>query len=457
MMTVLESWTIWTFFECIFNGIEVTWLYLFYKNFFQNNKKLRPMLGAFVFFFYICLLNNIQAINGTAMTFLSLCGTLLYSLYCFSDYFSRKLFAGILPLVVTIISDFATFSISVVLHVFRPESAWVQSFERFLMTFIFCIISSFLYMVIIFACRKNRQFQNYPNTALIFMLFLLGAGILAVNYLINIVSVLMMSNSGSMDIYSYIIFIGYVFLALFVSVILFLMKWTKSSYQKQELQLQMQYMELKDEYYESLRLAIEQFQFFRHDFSKHMNLLDILLEKGKYQKASAYLKELNDSYHRELKIIHYTDDEILNYIISNKRQTAKEKHIDVRVSVTKADISVLSSQELCCVLDNLFDNAIHANMKVEVEEERFIELFLFEKESSISIIMKNRYDGSLAPFESESSMKKGVQEMHGYGLRIIEQFVTQAHGDISTKFDINNHIFIMELTIPYNWGGGIFD
>ena len=163
------------------------------------------MLGAFVFFFYICLLNNIQAINGTAMTFLSLCGMLLYSLCCFRGHFSRKLFAGILPLVVTIISDFATFSISVVLHVFRPESAWVQSFERFVMTFIFCIICSFLYMVIIFACRKNRQFQNYPNMALIFMLLLLGAGILAVNYLINIVSVLMMSNSGSMDIYFYII------------------------------------------------------------------------------------------------------------------------------------------------------------------------------------------------------------------------------------------------------------
>lgn len=258
----------------------------------------------------------------------------------------------------------------------------------------------------------------------------------------------MMSNSGSMDIYFYIIFIGCVFLALFVSVILFLIKWTKSSNQKQELRLQMQYMELKDEYYESLRFAIEQLQFFRHDISKHMNLLDILLEEENYQKASAYLKELNGGYHRELKIIHYTDDEILNYIISNKKQAAEEKHIEVRVSVTKADISVLSSRELCCVFDNLFDNAIHANMEIEVEEERFIELFLFEKESCISIVMKNRYDGSLASFESENSRKKGFHEVHGYGLRIIKQIVTQAHGDISTRLDINNHIFIMELTIP---------
>lgn len=448
MVTIFESWTLWTFFECFFNGIEVIWIYSFYKNFFPDNKKLRPMMGAFAFFFYICLLNNIPAINGIAMTFLSLCGTLLYSLCCFSGHFSRKLFAGILPSVVTIISDFATLSVSMVLRVFQPESAWVQSFERFLMTLIFCIISSFLYMVIIFVCRKNRQFQNYHSMALSFMLLLLGTGILAVNYFINIVSALMTTNSGSKDIYFYIIFIGYAFLALFVGLILFLIKWTKSSYQKQELRLQMQYMELKDEYYENLRFAIEQLQFFQHDISKHMNLLDILLEEEKYQKASAYLKELNGGYHKELKIIHYTDDEILNYIISNKKQAAEEKHIEVRVSVTKADISVLSSQELCCVFDNLFDNAIHANMKVEAEEERFIELFLFEKESCISIVMKNRYDGSPAPFESESSKKKGVYEVHGYGLRILEQIVTQAHGDISTRLDINNHIFIMELTIP---------
>lgn len=448
MATIFESWTVWTFFECIFNGIEVIWIYLFFKNFFQDNKKLRPMIGALAFFLYICLLNNIQAINGTAMTFLSLCGTLLYSLCCFSGHVSRKLFAGVLPIVITIISDFATFSISVVLSVFRPERAWVQSFERFIMTFLFCAICSLLYAVIIFICRKSQRLQNYPGTAPLFMLFLLGAGILAINYLINIVSALMTSNSGSLHLYFYIIFIGYVFLVLFVSFILFLMKWIKLSCQKQELQLQMQYMTLKDEYYESLRLAIEQLHFFQHDFSKHMNLLDILLADKEYQKASDYLKELNDSYHRDLKIIHYTNDEILNYIISNKKQAAEKAHIEVRISVTKADLLVLSSQKLCCVFDNLFDNAIHANMEIENESERFIDLFLFEKSGCVSIIMKNRYEGSAAFLESRMNEKKEGNEMHGYGLRILEQIVTQAHGEISTKVDINDHIFTIELTIP---------
>ena len=173
MLTILEPWTLWTFFECIFNGIEVIWIYLFCKYLFCGNKKmLRPVIGAFVFFFYICLLNNIQTINGTAMTFLSLCGTLLYSLCCFRGHVSQKLFAGILPIVITVVSDFAVFSISVVLSVFRPDSAWVQSFERFIMTFIYCLISSLLYGVMIVLCRKSRRFQDYPGWALAVMLLL---------------------------------------------------------------------------------------------------------------------------------------------------------------------------------------------------------------------------------------------------------------------------------------------
>lgn len=419
---------------------------------------LRPVIGAFVFFFYICLLNNIQTINGTAMTFLSLCGTLLYSLCCFRGHVSQKLFVGILPIVITVVSDFAVFSISVVLSVFRPDSAWVQSFERFIMTFIYCLISSLLYGVMIVLCRKSRRFQDYPGWALAVMLLLSGIGILAVNDLISIASALMLSDSGNRHLYFYIIFIGDVFLVLFGCFLLFLMKWIKLSYQKQELQLQMQYMALKDEYYESLRLAIEQLHFFRHDFSKHMNLLEILLETKEYQKASAYLKELNNSYDRKLNIIHYTEDEIVNYMISNKKQAAEEQHIKVRISAAQAEFSALSSQELCCVFDNLFDNAIHANRKVEAEEERFIELFLFEKGGCLSIIMKNRYDGSFAFLESQISKKTGFNETHGYGLQILEGIVTQAHGEISTRIDIEDRIFTMELTIPIqNQEGGAFD
>ena len=189
-----------------------------------------------------------------------------------------------------------------------------------------------------------------------------------------------------------------------------------------------------------------------------MNLLEILLETKEYQKASAYLKELNNSYDRKLNIIHYTEDEIVNYMISNKKQAAEEQHIKVRISAAQAEFSALSSQELCCVFDNLFDNAIHANRKVEAEGERFIELFLFEKGGCLSIIMKNRYDGSFAFLESQISKKTGFNETHGYGLQILEGIVTQAHGEISTRIDIEDRIFTMELTIPIqNQEGGAFD
>ena len=43
----------------------------------------------------------------------------------------------------------------------------------------------------------------------------------------------------------------------------------------------------------------------------------------------------------KLNIIHYTEDEIVNYMISNKKQAAEEQHIKVRISAAQAEFSLL--------------------------------------------------------------------------------------------------------------------
>ncbi|MDO5548429.1 MAG: GHKL domain-containing protein [Eubacteriales bacterium] len=439
----MQLCSIWTLFELLVNAIESFLVFCLFRRFFESKTEIvRPIIGAILLFLYISLLNNISMISGTAMTFLSLCGSLFYSILCFHSSTSKKIFTGILPTIVIITSDFLTLAVSLALNLFDPSRAWEPTFERFLMSLIYIVIASALYLMLFKIYDRMNRLSNYPVKMIAYVTVLFCLGIFAINTLISLASAFFDISSAGIHINIYIVFIGLVFLLMFISAIFLVMNWAKLLQQKHSMELQSQYQYMKDEYYENVHQELEKLDFYRHDFLKHTNVLEILLKSGKNTKALEYLGELHSSY-QSLNVSNYTNNDILNAIISNKKAIAENNGIAVRITAEKVEEFPCSSQNICSLFDNLFDNAIEANQKVE--SSRFIDLFLFHAGEDICIIMKNLYDGKPIPHNKTS---KSDTQSHGLGLKIVKNIVSQAGGSFEQNNDAEDKIVTITILLP---------
>lgn len=450
MSISFETLTIWSFWETVFNMIEIWLVYKFFIQTLADKKEhtVRPAIGAICLFLYISVLNNLHGIDGKTMTMMSYFGTLSYALAAFKKNFAQKVFVGLLPIVVVICSDFLTFALSILLDVFNPTRAWEPTYERFCMNFIYIGITILFYVVV---NQFYQCFQQFLDRSVLFTIsfVIVGVlGILTINFLIEIGTELTMldGNTGWLEIY--IIFIGCAFLIIYSSCIFFFKKWNIVQIKNQEMNMQNQYRMLKEEYYGNIQGSLEKLEDFRHDIMKHFQVLSILLVSDQ-EKAQEYLNNLHSQYSRNLAISNYTNDDVLNAILSNKKSIADKNGIMVRITAEKVGSLPLSSYDICSLFDNLLDNAIEACLKVEEEAERFIDVFIAFFEGQMLITIKNSYRELLQKDQLFMTTKKDKLN-HGIGVKIINSIVTNAGGQCIMKHDEKTAIFTVIISIPIN-------
>ena len=131
-------------------------------------------------------------------------------------------------------------------------------------------------------------------------------------------------------------------------------------------------------------------------------------------------------------------------ILNSKISLAKSKDIQV---VADAHIPVkLNSSEidLCCIIGNLFDNAIEASVKLP-KEQRLIRVYMDMKNTQLYISFTN--------FTADKKMKKEGNlfrstkgEGHGFGLIRIDTIIERLEGYISRNSE--DGAFTTEILLP---------
>ena len=448
MSISFEIWTIWSLWEMIFNAIEVWLVYRFFMHTLtrEENHKLRPAIGGICLFAYITIMNNVSGIDGKFMTILSYCGTLVYALSMFKESMAQKLFVGILPIIVVIYSDLLTFALSITLDIFSPDRAWEPTYERFLMNIIYIIFTVLFYILANIFYQSFQQIARQSMVLTVCIAVLEILSILVVNFLIAIGTELTALDADTKRLKIYIIFIGIVFLIIYSSCIFFFKAWNVAFVKNQENKMQNQYRVLKEEYYDNIQKSLEKLEYFRHDIMKHFQILSILMDSDKKEKAQEYLATIHSQYSQQLEVSNYTNDDVLNAVLSNKKSVAEKNGISIRISAEKIKKFPLSSYELCSLFDNLLDNAIEACQKVDTE--RFVDLFISLADGQICIIVKNSYSGDLLIKDKTFITTKKDKLNHGMGLRIINNIVSGVDGTCKTEFDKTRAIFTVTVSIP---------
>ena len=287
---------------------------------------------------------------------------------------------------------------------------------------------------------------SYSSWMLIFVIVLLGLGIVVTNFLYKIGSELMMLGADTLYLDLYVVFMGIAFLVLYIGFAFFLRQWGLLIQKYHDSELQAQHRRMKDDYYDSINQSLQKMNYFRHDFRKHFGVLQMFLTSNETEKALEYVTNLQGDYSKYLDIFHYTDDDVLNAILSNKKALASQHGIAVKLSIGEVGKFPISSNEVCSLFDNLLDNAIEASKNVN--GERFIDLYLSENDYLIKIVLSNNYSKDIITQGGELKTTKTDKKGHGIGLKIVNDIVRQANGEFYQDNNISDKVFTTTITLP---------
>ena len=180
---------------------------------------------------------------------------------------------------------------------------------------------------------------------------------------------------------------------------------------------------------------------YKHDFHHHLQVLKSYLTSGEYDRAAAYIDELDEKL-QNVDTMLKTGNVSLDAILSAKMSQAKQLGIAVSVKANVPDSLTLSDVELSILVGNLLDNAIEACQSVG--SEPFIRLYLSMKGSMLYFYMLNSAGEKREKIGSLfSSRKSGV---HGFGLRRAESIIEEHGGWV--KYNSEDGAFTSEFLVP---------
>ena len=139
-----------------------------------------------------------------------------------------------------------------------------------------------------------------------------------------------------------------------------------------------------------------------------------------------------------------TGNPMTDAILNSKISLAKSKNIKV-VADAHIPVKLKSSEiDLCCIIGNLFDNAIEASIKLP-EKERIIRVYMDMKNTQLYISFTNFTAGKKLKKEGKR-FRSSKGEGHGFGLVRVDAIVERLDGYISRNSE--DGAFTTEILLP---------
>lgn len=182
---------------------------------------------------------------------------------------------------------------------------------------------------------------------------------------------------------------------------------------------------------------------YRHDMRHHLQYISACIENGQAAQAQTYISGICAEIEAQ-KVARYCENEAANLILSAFAGRAKKSGIAIQISgALPAQISI-SDSDLCVLLSNALENALHACQSAAAAHmQRIIDIQFYEKCGQLFLQIEN-------PCPNEVRFSHGLpvsdQPGHGIGVQSICAIVERYHGIYS--FLVQNERFILRLSIP---------
>ena len=233
--------------------------------------------------------------------------------------------------------------------------------------------------------------------------------------------------------------------ALIVFYVMFL-----SAYHKQmqtradaELQRSMLEAELKqaEVAVEGLRNVETQVAVYQHDIRHHLTAIDSFLAADQPQQAKEYIQKVQADVD-SITPRHFCENELVNLLCSSFSDKAARIGARFTVAAKLPKALSVSDTELCSILSNGLENALHAVASLD-ESLKWVEMHCGIRRNKLLIEIKNPYAGKIT---MRDDLPVSDQKGHGYGCRSIRSIATQNRG--LCTFDTEYGVFTLRVMIP---------
>ena len=201
--------------------------------------------------------------------------------------------------------------------------------------------------------------------------------------------------------------------------------------------------ELIETHYREVENMYRQIRGWRHDYRNHIQMMKVLAANGDMDALKVYLDELDTDLNTVDTVVK-TGNPMADAILNSKISLARSRNIPTQVDAHIPVKLKMSELDLCCIIGNLFDNAMEASMALP-EEKRMIRVYMDMKGTQLYISFTN-FTAAKKLNKVGKGFKTSKGEGHGFGLVRIDDIVSRSDGYLSRNSE--DGAFTTEILIP---------
>ena len=186
-----------------------------------------------------------------------------------------------------------------------------------------------------------------------------------------------------------------------------------------------------NQYVEEAKSRYEKTKSFRHDIKNHIAVVKELLQKGKTKAALDYIRDMEDIA-EELSFPCSTNNPVVDILVGNKLGIAKNLGADVRCSLLLPYPCGLRDIDICIILSNALDNAIHACKSMDAGAEKYIQV-------------SGRIQGDFLMLEIENSFREKGTFRKGTGLSNVKLAAEKYGG--AMNIETRGGVFVLQVLL----------
>ena len=186
-------------------------------------------------------------------------------------------------------------------------------------------------------------------------------------------------------------------------------------------------------YVEEAKARYDETKSFRHDIRNHIAVVKNLLQSGKFTEAVSYMEAMDDIAEK-MSFPCSTNNPVVDILVGNKLGIAKSMGIDADCSLLLPYPCDIKDIDICIVLSNALDNAIHAVKSLDAGIEKYIRV-------------SGRIQGDFLMIEVENSFHGKDTFKKGTGLSNVKKVAEKYGGAMSIETQENKFVLHVLLIL----------
>lgn len=287
-------------------------------------------------------------------------------------------------------------------------------------------------LIIIYEVLKNFKYKIKANDcAVLSTVFMIGFAAL----MFSVYNVLNLSKIPHILIF----FSLTIFILIFLIVFLYSKNTMFLREQEQKDKMQIAQLQQQFAYYQEKLKDEEKVRSVYHDMKNHL----LVLQRQINSPETAEMVEKLQSQVAMYEDYEHTGNDILDIILKEKSETAREKHIALSVTADLNGVDFIEPLDVSTIFGNGLDNAIEASEKLS-EEQRAILVKAGRVPNFFSVLIEN---SCLQNREyTKQRTTKSDDFLHGFGISNMRKAAEKYDGQLTIKCE--NEKFTLKILIP---------